>query len=278
MTKVQQRVTALIAAFVFAVGCLFVASTPQQAYATANTKLVAGNSFSAATNLSLNKDKSLAGSNYTKFNNTNDNNFYKFTTSDRNSRYRLTLRTYDGWRLYATIYDATHHRIAHVATSSTTGQSWYLKNLKRGEVYYVEVWRYINNVNSYIDSGFTLDESYADSNYVPYRITMKEVVTAPRPVTALKARSTTRQRISVSWRESNTADGYRVEVKKGSGAWKYAGYTTNTSYTVKNLSSASKYKVRVRAARWVAGKKYYSKYATVSKAFKPNGNQTKWVR
>ena len=280
MTKLQQKASALIAALVLAFGCLFVASAPQQAYATTSTNLTAGSTFGAATTLSL-KDKSLAATNSTKFNNTNDNNFYKFTTSDRNSRYKLTLRSFDGWRLYATVYDSNHHRIAHMTTASTTGQRWIFRNLKRNAVYYVEVWRFVINVTDYIDSGAVLGEGYAESSYVPYRITMKEVVTPPSPVTGLKARSTTSKRISVAWRESSTADGYRIELKKGSGSWKQVGFVSggnNTSFTAKNLIPTSKYKVRVRAARWVNGKKYYSKFVAVSKAFRPNGKHTKWIR
>ena len=275
MTHAKQRATALIVAFVLAIGCALAISMPQQAYATKSTKLAAGTSFTTSTNLDL-TDKNLMATNATKFNATNDNNFYKFTTSDRNSRYKLTLRSYDGWRLYATVYDSSHHRIAHMVTSSTTGQNWVFRNLKRNAVYYVEVWRFVINVSDYIDSGSVLGEGYAESTYVPYRITMKEMVTPPKPVTGLKFKSLAKGTLRVTYRESNTADGYRIEVKKDSGAWKQVAYTTNTTRVIKGLSSSSKYRVRVRAARWEKGRKYYSKYVATKNAIKADGKTSKW--
>lgn len=275
MTLAKQRTIALIVAFILAIGCALAISMPQQAYATKSTKLAAGSSFTTSNNLAL-TDRDLAATNSTKFNATNDNNFYKFTTSDRNSRYRLTLRSFDGWRLYATIYDASHHRIAHMATSSTTGQNWVFRNLKRNAVYYIEVWRFVINVSDYIDSGTVLGEGYAESTYVPYRITVKELVTPPKKVTGLKFRSTAKGTLRVTYRESNTAEGYRIEIKRGSGSWQFKGFTQKTSITLKNLKTTGKYKVRVRAARWVNGKKYYSDFVTTTNAIKANGKTTKW--
>lgn len=75
--------------------------------------------------------------------------------------------------------------------------------------------------------------------------------------------------ISLKWDKTPQATGYRIQVYKSSG-WQIAGYTTDTTFVVKNLSSASNYSFRVRAYKAVDRVNYYGAYSSAIKhATKP---------
>ena len=75
--------------------------------------------------------------------------------------------------------------------------------------------------------------------------------------------------ISLKWDKTPQATGYRIQVYRSSG-WQIAGYTTDTTFVVKNLSSASNYSFRVRAYKAVDGVNYYGAYSSAIKhATKP---------
>lgn len=75
--------------------------------------------------------------------------------------------------------------------------------------------------------------------------------------------------ISLKWDKTPQATGYRIQVYRSSG-WQIAGYTTDTTFVVKNLSSASNYSFRVRAYKSVDRVNYYGAYSSAIKhATKP---------
>ena len=75
--------------------------------------------------------------------------------------------------------------------------------------------------------------------------------------------------ISLKWDKTPQATGYRIQVYRSSG-WQIAGYTTDTTFVVKNLSSASNYSFRVRAYKAVDKVNYYGAYSSAIKhATKP---------
>ena len=270
MTLVRQRVAAIVAMFALIAGCAFVAAAPQQQAYAVDTNLTAGSTFNAATNLALN-NKQFASSNKTEFNEKADNNFYKFTTSKRESRYKVTLRSYEGYTLYATIYDSSHHRIAYFKTTSTSGQSWTFKNLKRNSLYYVEVWRFMSDGANYVASGSVLDKGVAESAYPPYKIKVKEVVTKPT-LTGFKAESNKNHQMNLSWSDpSYNAENVQVQMWW---SWQDNRTTKNTFYrtakasalkyntTVKYFGKNRPYQVRVRPYLTANGKRVYGKWSS----------------
>ncbi|MGN0528442.1 MAG: GH25 family lysozyme [Eubacterium sp.] len=75
--------------------------------------------------------------------------------------------------------------------------------------------------------------------------------------------------VSLKWDKTPQATGYRIQVYRSNG-WQIAGYTTGTTFTVKDLSSASNYSFRVRAYKTVNGVNYYGAYSSAIKhATKP---------
>lgn len=267
MTGVQRKAVGLIAAFVLVVGCAIAIAMPQHAYA-ADTKLVAGTTFEKATTLSL-ADKALKSSNRSEFNSKNDSNFYKFTTSGRDSRYRLKLRSYDGLRIYVTVYDATRHRIAYMSTKKVNGQSWTFKNLARKSTYYVELWRFVTDGTDYIDSGSVLDKGYAEAAYPKYRITVSELVTKPT-LTNFKATSPSKGKIRVKYKYSYNTDKVQVQFwwawqSKRTASNTFNKYTTAENYKFDVKYPGKKYEVRVRPYCFVNGKRLNGKWSSWEK-------------
>ena len=267
MTGVQQRALTLFAALVLAVGCAIAIAMPQQAYA-ADTKLAAGSTFEKATVLSLTND-ALKSSNRAEFNSKNDNNFYKFTTSSRDSRYRLRLRSYDGLRIYVTLYDSTRHRIAYMSTKKTKGQSWTFKNLSRSSTYYVELWRFVTDGTDYIDSGSVLDKGYAEAAYPKYRITVRELVEKPT-ITDFVATSPSKGKLQVKYKSSYNTDKVQVQFwwswqSKRTASNTFDKYTTAQKYKFSVKYPGKKYEVRVRPYCYVNGKRLNGSWSSWQK-------------
>lgn len=269
MTRVQQRVTMLIAAVVLAIGCALAIGMTQQAYA-AVPKLAGGSTIEKATVLNYAADKvNLSITRRSEFNGSTDNNHYKFTTSDRDSRYKLKVTSNMGYNIYVTIRDAGQHRIALMSTKSKKGKTWVFKNLKRNAVYYVELWRFVVNGADYLDSGTVLDMGYSETAYPPYKIFLKELITKPT-VDGFQATSNSSHMLNLKWNEpSYNTD--RIQIQFW---WSWQGKKTkNNTFTryesngrtfyntkVKYNGTAKPYKVRIRALRTVNGKIYYGKW------------------
>lgn len=246
MTRIQRWMT-VSAAILVALTCALAVTLPGRALAV-NTTVTPGATFNKATNLAL-TGKLLESSNSTEFNDDNDNNFYSFYTSNRDSSYKLSLHVYNGMQVYVTVYDSGRHRVAHFSTNKTT--SYTFSNLKRGAKYYVEVWRYANDVP-----------------HAEYKVAAKEVVASPSVVTGLKVTSSAEKQLKISFAGVYNATGYKIGYRKGAKeGWIYFK-TTKRNCVIDGLKSGKKYTVRVCAYRTVNGKNYrgeyvHSKYVTV---------------
>ena len=279
MTNVQQKTIALWAALALVVGFGLAVLAPQQAQAEVATKLVAGSQFGTATSLVL-TSTDLTASNKTEFNSNADNNFYKFKTSSRDSRYKIRLRSYKGYKIYCTLYDESHHRIAYVSTESKKGQTWIFKNLKRNSTYYIELWRFAVDGQGYLASGTVLDMGVAESAYPPYKITLSEIVTKPY-IHHFIAYSNTKHHMKLAWTEpSYNTEQVQIEFwwswqSKKTSKNTFYRYTTKSRYDtyVTYSGPVHPYKVRMRPMMKVNGKNVYGKW--VNAYVKKSG---KWVK
>lgn len=105
-------------------------------------------------------------------------------------------------------------------------------------------------------------------NYAGYSKTVNFNI-VPVKSAGLEMTSRGTNSISLKWDKTPQATGYRIQVYKSSG-WQIAGYTTDTTFVVKNLSSASNYSFRVRAYKAVDKVNYYGAYSSAIKhATKP---------
>ena len=267
MTRVQQRLVAVVAAFVLAIGCALAIGTPQHAYASKyDHNLTAGSTFGSATNLNYGANKvNLTTSNKTQFKTDTYKNFYKFTTSGRDSRYRIWLTSYEGYWIYATLYDSRGSRIAALRTNSKLGTSWAFKNLKRNSVYYVEVWRFVQD-DTYVDFTYSTPAAFGNAQiiYPTYKIRVAELITKP-VVTGLSVKSNSAYSMRLTWNEpSYSTAGIQIEFYWGwqTKSKKNTFYRTATGRSkvitkLKYHGTSHPYKVRIRAYRIVNNKKYY---------------------
>lgn len=105
-------------------------------------------------------------------------------------------------------------------------------------------------------------------NYAGYSKTVNFNI-VPVKSAGLEMTSRGTDSISLKWDKTPQATGYRIQVYRSSG-WQIAGYTTDTTFVVKNLSSASNYSFRVRAYKSVDRVNYYGAYSSAIKhATKP---------
>ncbi len=90
-----------------------------------------------------------------------------------------------------------------------------------------------------------------------------KVNTNPYGVGGFKAKSTTKNSITLGWNKGTTASGYQLQQYK-SGKWVtvYTGTkATSTSYTVKSLKSNASYKFRIRAYKTYGNAKQYGSWS-----------------
>ena len=85
--------------------------------------------------------------------------------------------------------------------------------------------------------------------------------TAPANMTGFKLKSKTTSSLTLQWNKNTSASGYQLGIYKGG---KWVTYTIKgngtTSYTIKSLSSNTKYKVRVRAYKTSGSSTIYGAY------------------
>ena len=82
-------------------------------------------------------------------------------------------------------------------------------------------------------------------------------------VGGFKAKSTTKNSITLGWNKGTTASGYELQQYKN-GKWVtiYTGTKAiNTSYTVKSLKSNTSYKFRIRAYKTYGNTKQYGSWS-----------------
>lgn len=109
-----------------------------------------------------------------------------------------------------------------------------------------------------------ISEGYFDGTY-NISISYKADVTKP---STFKVATRNVNSLKLSWSKVGNVDGYQLQ-RKSNGSYKTITNTTATSYTIKNLNSATNYSFRVRTYKTVEGKKYYSSWKTLTTPTKP---------
>jgi len=79
----------------------------------------------------------------------------------------------------------------------------------------------------------------------PAKVTKKPVAKAPR---AVKARQKGRKAV-VTWKREATATRYRIQLRKGNGAWRSVGWSRTSTWTSGKLAKGKRYSIRVRSYR-----------------------------
>ena len=90
------------------------------------------------------------------------------------------------------------------------------------------------------------------------------VRTAPPAVTGFKAADVGNDEVTLNWKKSKNAQGYRVE-QLVAGSWKYLGSTDKLTYTVTGLEELTAYQFRVRPYHKVNGSNTFGAYSAVLK-------------
>lgn len=128
---------------------------------------------------------------------------------------------------------------------------------------------YYEKYSAYLKSGsyyLVIDNRYSVCDGI-YSYTLSYSPNITKPSTfKISTRNTTS--LKLSWNKVANVSGYQLQRKVGD-TYKTVVNTTATSYTVKDLASATNYSFRVRAYKTVDGKKYYSSWKTLSTPTKP---------
>ncbi len=99
--------------------------------------------------------------------------------------------------------------------------------------------------------------------YGKYSSVLKNATT-PEKVNKVKVKQQTDNTIKISWSSVSRASGYKVYVYNSSKkSYQYYGKTTSTSMTIKKLSAATTYKIKVRAYKTNDSSKFYGAYSKV---------------
>ncbi|MDO4169258.1 MAG: lectin like domain-containing protein [Lachnospiraceae bacterium] len=103
-----------------------------------------------------------------------------------------------------------------------------------------------------------------------YGTVSKKYNIKPKKTSITSLSSKSKKKLTVKWKKSTGATGYKVYVRKqGSKKWTLKKTTSKTSYTISKLTSKKKYYVKVRAYKKSGSKTIYSSYsATKSKKIK----------
>lgn len=156
----------------------------------------------------------------------------------------------DGYEIY--FYNSKKKSYKKVKTVAANTTRATVTKLTPGTVYKCKVRAY-----RYSDLG---------NVYGDYSSVVKISTTGKTP--SLKKVAKVAKGIQITWKKSNTADGYEVYVKEGKG--KYVRATTvksakTTTYRYKKAKSGKTYTVKIRAYQLVNGKKVYTSFSKTKK-------------
>lgn len=166
--------------------------------------------------------------------------------------------------------------VAFYDEHSTNDRDDYIENCKFGDDYKYNYNEgvYFNSKSAHLKKGsyYAFSSFYSPYVYKGYfdgtydiRFTYKADVQKP---TTLKVTSRNTTSLKLLWNKASGVEGYQLQRKVGN-TYKTLTNTTATSYTVKELSSATNYAFRVRAYKTIEGKKYYSSWKTLTTPTKP---------
>lgn len=151
---------------------------------------------------------------------------------------------------YYHIYQYSSKEKAYVVVAKTKDLSYKFEGLTAGKTYGYKVRSVYTKVSK--------DDVLGDVSAV-FKFTTK-----PAKTTELKASSVTANSFKLTWKKVSGATYYQVAIyDKAKGDYVTYGTSETNSITVKNLSKATTYKVKVRAVKEYEGKKYYGSYSSV---------------
>jgi fibronectin type 3 domain-containing protein len=147
------------------------------------------------------------------------------------------------------VYRSTSRYGSFVNIASTKNASYINTKLTTGKVYYYKVRAY-----NYIGPA-TIYGSYSDV------IGIAPILPAP----VANVVSNSNSNIKLKWDTVSGASGYEIyQSSSKSGTYTRVSTTSNTSYTKSGLSKGKSYYYKIRAYRYVGGKKVYSEYDYLS--------------
>jgi hypothetical protein len=132
--------------------------------------------------------------------------------------------------------------------SSAATTSWTDKDVKTGKTYYYKI-------KASVTTNKTTTSGYSK---------VKSAKCVPAKPAGVKAASSTKNQVKVSWNKVSGASGYEIYRKEKNGEYKKIKTITNGStvtYTDKSAKSGKTYTYKIRAYRTVDSKKVYSSYS-----------------
>ena len=151
---------------------------------------------------------------------------------------------------YYHIYQYSSKEKAYVVVAKTKDLSYKFEGLTAGKTYGYKVRSVYTKVSK--------DDVLGDVSAV-FKFTTK-----PDKTTELKSSSVTANSFKLTWKKVSGATYYQVAIyDKAKGDYVTYGTSETNSITVKDLSKATTYKVKVRAVKEYEGKKYYGSYSSV---------------
>ena len=162
-----------------------------------------------------------------------------------------------------------------------------------------QMWQYsskgkVEGISGYVDSNFIYYEllsafAKGQSSVVPEQPIDPALL--PQAVTNLQLTGRETDSLSVSWQSAYNAEKYLVQVYR-SDKWVKAGETSSTNFTVKGLTTASNYKIRVCGVKKLNNKDYSGAFSNeietatmpavpteiTASEVKPNSLKLKWKK
>ncbi len=184
-------------------------------------------------------------------NTTHEFKVYTFKGSNYSSSARISASTTSAAGTPAAVKSAAASTNSDTATLSWTGNGADSYQISR---YISGQWKKLGTTSntSYTVSGLKASASYKFRIYAVVKgklgkYTQVGATTKPSAVSGLAA-SAGETSVKLSWKKNSSADSYRITYLSD-GKWVTLGKTSNTSYTVKNLSAGSSYKFRVYSVK-----------------------------
>ena len=166
----------------------------------------------------------------------------------KTNAHTLTWTAAEGANYYH-IYRYSSADAKYVLVAKTDKLTYTFTDLSAGKTYSYKI------KSLYMKSGTQLSISDYSSVF--------KFATTPTKVTELKSSSQTTTSVTLTWKKVSGTTHYQVSVyDSAKGEFVTYGTTESNSVTIKNLSSKSSVKVKVRAVRVVGEKKYYGYYSS----------------
>jgi uncharacterized repeat protein (TIGR02543 family) len=149
------------------------------------------------------------------------------------------------------VYRATSKSGKYKLIKTTTSTRYTNSSLRTGKRYYYKVrpYKWMNSKRIY-------------GNYSSIK-SAKPIPSTP----SVTVKSNSYKSIKISWKKVSGASGYRVyRATSKSGKYKLIKTTTSTRYTNSSLRTGKRYYYKVRAYKYVSGKRVYGKYSSIKSA------------